>query len=229
MNAPQIARTRSEALASGQITFSDGLACRHGHIAPKYARRRGVGCTMCDAAVCARHRAKNLQHLKDKQRARRLANLDAMRMQEADLRKIRMTRLRAEGGAKLEAYNARRNKESRAQVQRNPAKALERQRNWCARNREIKRAYGRNRYARQISAAGEHTGKEILALGDRQRWRCVNCGICIRNKFEADHIVPLFLSGRNDIQNIQLLCCSCNRQKSCKHPIAWAQENGRLL
>jgi 5-methylcytosine-specific restriction endonuclease McrA len=37
------------------------------------------------------------------------------------------------------------------------------------------------------------------------------------------------LGGSSHPSNLQLLCEHCNRTKWAKHPIAWAQENGRLL
>jgi 5-methylcytosine-specific restriction endonuclease McrA len=41
--------------------------------------------------------------------------------------------------------------------------------------------------------------------------------------------MPLARGGSNWISNIALACPTCNKRKGAKHPIDWAQQNGRLL
>lgn len=127
---------------------------------------------------------------------------------------------------------------------RNPDKRRESWRSWTDRNREQSyaasalwreqnpekaRSYSRNWFARRKAADGKHTGSEIAELLKRQRRKCPSCQKSIAKAFEVDHIHPLSRGGANDISNPQLLCRHCNRTKSAKDPIAWAQENGRLL
>jgi 5-methylcytosine-specific restriction endonuclease McrA len=100
---------------------------------------------------------------------------------------------------------------------------------WSKRHPAARNAVTRNRYARLKQAEGSHTGAEIEALYARQKGRCAGCGISLRKAFHADHIHPIALGGRNDIQNIQLLCAPCNQTKGAKLPEAWAQSMGRLL
>ena len=46
---------------------------------------------------------------------------------------------------------------------------------------------------------------------------------------EHDHVMPLKLGGQHVIENIQLLCPSCNHKKSAMHPDKWAAKLGKLF
>lgn len=56
------------------------------------------------------------------------------------------------------------------------------------------------------------------AIHARDRGRCAHCGASIDLELEADghidHIIPLARGGTNDLVNLQLLCESCNLNKS---------------
>ena len=60
---------------------------------------------------------------------------------------------------------------------------------------------------------GTHTDNEIWAMYSRQDGRCNYCEIELNEQFEKDHIIPISKGGRNDINNIQILCKPCNRRK----------------
>lgn len=101
---------------------------------------------------------------------------------------------------------------------------------WRLDNREKCRSHESSRRARKINADGNYTSDQALWLLTAQNYKCVNCKCCLkRNKKHLDHIVPLALGGSNDIKNLQWLCAKCNLSKKDKHPIEWAQKNGRLL
>jgi len=104
---------------------------------------------------------------------------------------------------------------------------------WGKRNpdklRSIRRNTTRKRKARLVNAEGSHTQKQILELLKKQRYKCMNCGLSVKDSYHVDHIMPLKKGGSNYIKNIQILCPSCNVHKQAKDPIKWAQENGRLL
>lgn len=111
----------------------------------------------------------------------------------------------------------------------NPEKHRENDRKWRRANPEKARSIKAARIARKRGNGGRHSGEQIKALASRQGFRCAGCPASIRDGYHVDHVMPLALGGTNDIQNIQLLCPTCNLTKGAKHPIAWAQENGRLL
>jgi 5-methylcytosine-specific restriction endonuclease McrA len=51
--------------------------------------------------------------------------------------------------------------------------------------------------------------RELLTRG-----RCEDCGA--RDDLTIDHIVPVALGGRSDVDNLQVLCRSCNSRKGAK-------------
>lgn len=101
-------------------------------------------------------------------------------------------------------------------------------RNWRAKNPELARRHNHTRRAR---AGGLAISRVVIGgLLRTQRWACVNCMASLKKTgYHVDHIMPLALGGTNTDDNVQLLCPACNLSKSSKHPIDWAQANGRLL
>jgi 5-methylcytosine-specific restriction endonuclease McrA len=98
-------------------------------------------------------------------------------------------------------------------------------------NKEAAYAKNHRRRAILLGALGKYSPQEIKELLRKQNCRCAEptCGSSLKKKFHRDHIMPLTLGGGNSISNIQLLCPTCNLRKRAKHPVVWAQENGRLL
>jgi 5-methylcytosine-specific restriction endonuclease McrA len=96
-------------------------------------------------------------------------------------------------------------------------------------NPEMWATYARNRHAKKKLAGGKHSHKEIINLGNKQNWKCIYCLVNIKEKYHADHKIPVALNGNNYITNIQLLCPSCNSKKGKKDPIDFANEIGLLL
>jgi 5-methylcytosine-specific restriction endonuclease McrA len=115
----------------------------------------------------------------------------------------------------------------------NSAKISEKNKAWIEDNRERKYMHNRNRRSVRNSAAGMHTDNDINAIFNSQKGLCATCetelSIGEDKVFHVDHIMPLAKGGSNDKYNLQCLCPRCNMSKHAKDPIAWANENGKLL
>jgi len=160
---------------------------------------------------------------------------------------------------KWQRDNAEYVKEQRRLAKLDPEKIArdrERRKRWWAKNRErilektreqrklrrsIYVARTRNKRAAARGADGEVTYEQIMALWELQNGLCVffaSCGNLLekkKNGYHVDHIEPICPQdpnrpiGGNRIENIQLLCGSCNIRKSNKDPYGFAQANGLLF
>lgn len=91
---------------------------------------------------------------------------------------------------------------------------------WAKKNPEKVREIGRRRKARELGAPGSHTAKQIQFL------RNISGGYCPgynrephyvgKDKLTVDHIIPLSQGGSENIENIQMLCQSCNSVKGIR-------------
>ncbi len=116
----------------------------------------------------------------------------------------------------------------------NGNKIRERNEKWARNNPEKRAATKSNRRAREQSSSGSHTAKDLADLYAKQHEKCAACKAKISNKpgpkrYHIDHVMPIKRGGSNDISNLQLLCATCNRKKSAKHPDDWAHEHGLLF
>jgi 5-methylcytosine-specific restriction endonuclease McrA len=100
---------------------------------------------------------------------------------------------------------------------------------WSRNNREKTRLYWQNRRARIKASGGRVSHEELVALREKQRDKCAACQSRLGTKLHLDHVMPLILGGRHEIDNIQLLCRSCNSSKGGMHPEKWAHRIGRLF
>jgi 5-methylcytosine-specific restriction endonuclease McrA len=82
----------------------------------------------------------------------------------------------------------------------------------------------------RLLAGGKLSNGIVKKLLKLQRGMCAACHCKLSKSGQhIDHIMPIAKGGANIDGNVQLLCPSCNLDKNAKHPIDWAQENGRLL
>lgn len=91
------------------------------------------------------------------------------------------------------------------------------------RERAINRAKEARRRARKTGAGGAFTESQIEALYVQQHGCCAACREPLPlAAMHRDHIVPIAHGGCSDINNIQLLCPTCNRSKGAKRPEQWS-------
>lgn len=114
---------------------------------------------------------------------------------------------------------------------------------WNRDNIDKVRSYLQQRRATQLGVDGSVTDSEIRKLWQMQKGRCAYfsvCGNALTGKGEKgvhrDHIEPLRPRephqnpGRHILENIQLLCSSCNHKKSNRDPYVFTQQHeGRLF
>lgn len=140
----------------------------------------------------------------------------------------------------------RHNEQARAWSARHPDRKKEVSNAWVDRNPELRKqvacdyvkrnldkanALWHKRRARIRGNGGSHTPEDIERLIPLQGGKCANmaCRVPLKHQYEIDHIMPIAKGGSDNVDNLQLLCPLCNRKKSAKDPIVWAQENGLLF
>jgi len=51
---------------------------------------------------------------------------------------------------------------------------------------------------------------------ERDGYKCLSCGNDWKYKLTIDHVIPLTLGGKNNLDNYQTLCTKCNVKKGTK-------------
>lgn len=197
-----------DAKAKGLKRYYTGKPCKHGHLAERFVS--SCRCMDCTYAQTAEWLAGNKELAGQLQKKWRDENPQYSR----EWARNNPDSIRA---AKQKWYASK------------PERAIQIAVDWQKRNPEKRRASIRNRQARKRQAEGSHTAGEITAMLERQKWKCVACGVSIKEKRHIDHIIPLILGGTNYISNLQGLCPRCNQSKNGKHPDVWARERGLLI
>lgn len=78
----------------------------------------------------------------------------------------------------------------------------------------------RGPYAKRRAEMSRKRESLLLMLSDRDGDGCAVCGS--QSHPEIDHVVPISRGGSDAIDNLQILCRSCNRRKSDRLPEEWA-------
>jgi 5-methylcytosine-specific restriction endonuclease McrA len=84
-------------------------------------------------------------------------------------------------------------------------------------------------YRRRSRIAEGMGGPATRAWFDAQKKVCHWCGERCANNASIDHIAPLSRGGLHVARNLCIACIDCNRRKSARDPIEWAQMIGKLL
>lgn len=241
---------RADAQARGLKRYFTGLECKHGHIAER-TTANGC-CTVCSKAIdkrwtaanrnkvlakwqrqAARHRVENPERIRRNQKKWEQRNPAQRREIQNNCRAKKPEVYRGHEKKWRDANPEKVSKKNKAYKVQHADRlrpiALERVNQWRKENPEKVRTNSQRRRARKHGASGSHTAAQTTALLAKQNFKCASCGTSILTKRHLDHVVPLSRGGSNDIANLQWLCPSCNCSKHDKDPIAWAQENGRLL
>lgn len=91
---------------------------------------------------------------------------------------------------------------------------------WKENNPEKNREYNHRRRSLRMNNGGTLTAQDIRMIKTKN----TECAIChSAGNLELDHIIPLSLGGRNEPQNIQVLCKHCNSSKQAKLPEGFAK------
>jgi 5-methylcytosine-specific restriction endonuclease McrA len=97
-------------------------------------------------------------------------------------------------------------------LERNDVLALIRDRE-RRQSEKLRRAHDRLRLNNEARPRREPIPREMRrAVFDRDGGRCAECGSNF--DLQYDHIIPVALGGATSVENLQLLCADCNRQKS---------------
>jgi 5-methylcytosine-specific restriction endonuclease McrA len=213
--------SRAEAQTRGLKRYFTGNPCKHGHLCGRMVS--DTKCSECLRLKTRRFHKNWRDRNKDKIReyhSKYLAKKGA-KERRRETQRIRQANNR-------EAINAY----ARQYRIKNPEKVREKQRLWCAANRDKRKALWQNRRVRTSNATGSFSARDIRDLMKEQRGKCAYfkiCGTSIKNEYHIDHIVALINGGTNFRSNLQLLCPRCNLMKGSKDPIEFSQMHGLLI
>lgn len=82
-------------------------------------------------------------------------------------------------------------------------------------NRELNNSKSKPRHHNVRSDLARNYHKTFVKLGRRDGFECANCGSS-SSDLQIDHIIPVSSGGGNSLDNLQILCQSCNASKGAK-------------
>lgn len=234
--------TLADARRDGALAYFTGKPCPHGHLSLRSTadskcrecrrateqKRRDTSSDVLNAARRAA-RAANPAHYRDSERAYRLANPDRIREKARIQRKRHSEKIRARDKRWREENSEYLRLNKKEYYESNKPHFLRVTKIWRDANAEKCKGYGRARRARLKNAEGHHSPEDIDRIYKLQRGKCAACKTALKQSYQVDHIRALSKGGNNTAANLQLLCTPCNRSKSDKDPIVWAQDCGWLL
>ena len=210
--------SRKEAKERGLIHYFTGKPCKNGHVCNRFVSN--TTCLMCARSHQKEYSKRNPEKVRDSFNSWKECNQDYFDKYNDWYQK--------------EYYAINRDKKRLYQKEyydENKEYISERSKEYYRNNLHI---YAASRARRRLAckiAEGSHTASDIKRILDRQKNKCAEptCAKDLSDGYHLDHIMPLSKGGSNWPENLQCLCPRCNLRKHSKHPIDWAQENGRLL
>lgn len=178
--------------------------CKHGHIGQRSAAHDGR-CLECVKRDGKKTREKSKERTLQRNRER-------------------YARLKKEGKQRRATPD-----ETRKKYEKNKEKHLLRRADYRRRNRAQYACYKRNRDAR-LRDGGAHSIEDVEDIIRLQRGKCAYCRTALKHvSVHVDHVRPIAKGGTNLRSNLQVLCQTCNLNKSDIDPIEFAQRIGRLV
>lgn len=114
------------------------------------------------------------------------------------------------------------NRKAMREYNRNKKLSRKKLREYRAKNPLKVRFWKHNRRARCNGTVVDKTHmteefeKAVLEKLEEQDYRCIYCGLDIKEGFSLDHMTPLSRGGENIVENIDLTCIECNTRKSTR-------------
>lgn len=223
--------SRKDAIAIGDLYYFTGKPCKRNHFSKRLSKNGS--CHECSLILRRAKYPEEYQKRKEEIKARakqwRLDNME--RAKENDKRKhhakrdAELVRMKIRYAKNREADIERKRKDYRDNAEENRAK----QRSRYAENKDYFKPYIKARKARIRSSEGSLTAKQVKKMLLDQKGKCIYCKSDISKNYHVDHIVPISKNGSSFIENIQLLCPTCNLRKCAKMPEDYAKEIGLLL
>lgn len=225
--------TRQEAISQGLNFYFTGVMCKRGHLSKRNA-------TNSDCIECVIQRKfENKEYLAKKKKLWDIENKEHIQEYNFKNRQRilnKKTEYRIKNKEKFAEATARYRRNNREKYLSDKRKYneinYEKNKDWWKKNKIVAKVYKSRRRDNSIqnTIGLEHfTKKDAEILREIQKDKCANCKIFLNGCGHLDHIMPLYLGGPNSKDNLQWLCKKCNLSKGAKHPIDWAQQNGRLL
>lgn len=208
--------SRKEARQSGSKYYFTGKPCAQGHLCLRFSSC--CACVECQAASRRQHLERNPHYQRDHMRKRRADADNRRRMQEQERdrywaepekhrAKARAHKKTKGGKETISAHNKAHREEKRRLLK-----------NWRDRNPESVIAHNQGRRARQQQAevmGRVPTSADIKRLTKAAKV-CPDCGgrFSKARRRTVDHAIPLARGGLHVIENLRIVCSSCNSSKS---------------
>lgn len=213
--------TLNDARDQGLKFYFTGVPCPKGHISKRIVSTQS--CHACKLIAKNEWYKKNKDHVNE-YNSKNKEKRDAQKKQH----RINNKHKYAEAAARYRKNNREKYLLAKAAYREKYAEKISK---WWKDNRDLGRVYHcrRTKRIKNNTDKNHFTKDDVKIIYKIQKGKCVYCGVDLKDKYHLDHIMPLFLGGSNSKENVQLTCKTCNLRKGHKHPIDWAQQNGRLL